>query len=278
MIDAIYLNSNRLDTDGRYLTAIKNLSFPESVQSGGRRGGYYGQKLSPLMLGGFRFSTEWVIAAASFSALATAGETFASYIWSIIGNGTATLKLNKTNGVDVQVEVVGVQLTGDVLAGDGMSRQVMIEFTSEYPFLMSQGTISQDVYVNQAGGMAIPMGIPMDMSAGGTETVSLLNYGNCAAYPTITFYGPLDHPSLTNLTTGDTLNVGATLDDSSDYCVVDTFNRTALLYPGATNYRASVSGDFFVLVPGLNEISLNSLVYNTSGKVNITYRDHYLGI
>lgn len=278
MITAIYLGSSRLDANGRYLTGIKNLSFPESVQSGSRKGGYYGQKLSPVMLGGFRFSTEWTIAADSFSALATAGETFASYLWDIIGSGSQTLKISKSNGIDIQIDVVGVTLTGDVVASDGISRRVLIEFASEYPFLVSQGQITENIYINQAGGMGIPMGIPMDMSVGGTETLSLLNYGNCDAYPTITLYGALTNPSLTNLTTGETINITYTLDDSNDYIVIDIFNRTVLLYPGATNARQYFSGDFFTLVPGLNEISLNSGVYNTSGKATFVYRDHYLGI
>ena len=279
MITQVDLGSTTLTTTKRLLQAVKNLTFPEVNITALRRGSFPGQKVSFGKPAGYKFALEWAIVGDTFSDLATQRETFLKLFGEIIKDGTKTLKINKSNSVNVQIDVMGVKVAGEVQAEDGNASKLLIELTSEYPYLMSQTLQSFDVFIFNGGGMAIPMALPMNMSINGANEATLSNAGNIEAYPVFTFYGPLNNPSIQNVTTGKQLSLNYNL-TSADYIVVDVFNRTVNLYiSGAQNNgRRYASGDFWTMQPGNNLIHLNTGTFNASGKCKVEWRDHYLGI
>lgn len=150
------------------------------------------------------------------------------------------------------------------------------------PVLYTQEAKTKTLYIFSGGGMAVPTAIPMDMGVNATTQESLSNGGDLDAYPTITLYGPLTNPTLTNETNGDQLNLTYTL-SSGQFIVIDTKNRTALYYSSDTdtdpdNVLDNVSGDFLRLSPGSNTIKLTDSVYNASGKAQFNWRDPYSGV
>ncbi|MFE7316404.1 hypothetical protein ACFU7T_25430 [Streptomyces sp. NPDC057555] len=73
------------------------------------------------------------------------------------------------------------------------------------------------------------LGWPMDFGApGSTGTTTATNDGTTDTYPTITFRGPVDRPSLTNLATGDMVEYDLALADG-DELLVDTAAGTVTL-------------------------------------------------
>jgi hypothetical protein len=278
MITSVYLGSTQLTSSKRFLQSIKNLVFPAISFTSGKRGGFTGQTIRGGNIIAHKFAMEWAIVGTSFSDLATERDNFLALLGEVISAGGKTLKINKSNSVGVQVDVKSISVTGDILPDDGNSGKILIDFESEYPLLSSQVLQSQDINIFTGGGMSIPMSIPLNFSVGGANDVTLVNNGSYQAYPVFTFYGPMQNPSLINLTTNKTLNILYTLSDSNSYIVVDTFLRTALLYPGGLNVRQYVTGDFFTIDKGNNLLHLSAAAYNSQGKVNVSWRDAYLGI
>ncbi len=280
MITRVDLGATQLTNSNRYLQSASNLAFPDIMATIARKASFAGQKVQLGKPGGYKFAMDWLVTGSSFSDLASQRETFIKLLGQLIKDGSYTLKIYKSNSINVQIEIFSVGVSGSVDAKDGATSKVLVDFASEYPFLLSQTENSSDVLVFNGGGMAIPMGLPMDMSAGGSNEATLTSNGNVGAYPTLTFFGPLSNPSIQNVTTGKILSVNYSLASISDYLIIDTFKRTALLYsgsPSGINVRQYVSGDFWTLEPGNNLIHLgNSSV--TSGKCTVKWRDHYLGI
>jgi len=278
MITNVYLGSDQLNTDKRILQAIRNLTFPDITYQGAKRGGFSGQKLSIGKPRSYKFATEWALVGDTFSDLATQREDFLEILGKILEDGSKTFKINKANSVNIQIDVKTVKVTGDLSAEMPLASKLLIELEAEYPYLQDQTLQTTSINIFSGGGMSIPMGIPMSMGVGGTNEVTLTNNGNAVAYPVFQFYGPLNNPSLTNLTTGKTFGLTYNLTDSSQYIEVDTFNHTVVLYAGGVNVRAYASGDFWTLARGANIVHLSAATYNTQGKCTVKFRDHYLGI
>jgi hypothetical protein len=278
MVESITLGSTLLTNANRYCTAINTLSFPTIGSSSAKKGGSSGSKIVQGKPEKLKFSLDWTIVGSSISDLVTQREDFIELLGEILSTGEQTLKISKSNLVDVQIDVHSVSVTGDIKAENKNSTKLLVTFESEYPFLVSQTLYTSTINVINQGGMGIPMGIPMNMGVGGTGAATVSTGGNFEAYPVITFYGPLTSPSITNLTTGKTLNLNITLAASTDYVVIDTFARTALLYPGATNARRYITGDFWTLAKGVNTINIGNPSYTTEGKAVLLYRDHYLNL
>lgn len=278
MITAVSLGPTLL-TDGstRFCTAVRNLTFPIFATTPTPRGSFAGQKIAMSRPTSYKFVLEWLVMGSDIAGLATARENFAKLIATVLTQGPQALKLTKSNGVQVQIDIKSANLTGDITADSPQATAMMLECETEYPYLMSQTLTSVTANIFQGGGMAIPMGIPMNMGNGGANELVVTPNGTIDAFPTFTFTGPLINPSLSNLTTGKILNLNTSLASSSQSVTIDTFNRTVLLN-GSVNYRQYVSGDFWTLMAGANVVHLTAAAYNALGTCLISYRDHYVGL
>lgn len=149
-------------------------------------------------------------------------------------------------------------------------------------FILSQELKGQNIFVFQGGGMAITTEIPMDMSADADTIAELTNDGNVDAFPTVTLNGPLTNPAISNETTGKSFSLNYTLSTADESIVIDTQLRTVRYFanPGGspTNIRASLSGDFITLAPGINNIKLSNTNYNATAYASVVWRDSYTGI
>lgn len=278
MIEAVILGTTQLDNNKRFVTGIRNPTFPNISYTSAKKGGFVGQSVSIGNFASYQLVMEWQIVGNTLAELADLRDDFAKTLGEIIRQGVQTLKIDRANGTDLQIDVNAVKITGDIQSTDITSSKLLVEFATEYPFLQSQIEQEDNVHIFTGGGMSIPMPIQMDMSVGGSNDVNIDNGGTYSAFPIFIFYGPLSNPSLANITTGETLNLNMTLLTSSDFVVVDTFLRTVVLNPGGTNARQFVSGEFFTLEPGNNLLHLGAGLFNTQGKAMVKFRDHYLGL
>lgn len=278
MIVSIFLDGTELTSTNRFVQSIRNGAFSDIDFSDTKKGGFEGRTISPGKFISYKFVIEWVIIGSSFSDLATQRENFVKLLAAVVSAGGKTLKINKANGVNVQIDIKGIDVLSDVATSDPLNSRILTEMQAEYPFLRSQTETISTANIFSGGGMPIPMPIPMDMSVGGSNELTVVHGGNYPAYPVFRFSGPLSNPSLNNLTTGKILNVNTSLVDAGDILEVDIFLRSAIKIPAGTNVRQFITGDFWTLAVGNNIIHLGNPDFNSVGKCTITFRDTYAGI
>ncbi|MCL4389824.1 MAG: phage tail family protein [Patescibacteria group bacterium] len=278
MITSVTLGNNQLTGAQVFCTAIRNAGFPGVAYTRTKRGGYQGSKLVTPTFVGYKIELEWKIIGVSFSDLATQRENFINALGLVHSQGSQTLIIAKSNGIQVQADVKAIDVTADLDTDNLLATNVLTEMEIEYPLLQSTQQNSQDVLIFSGGGVGVPMKIPMDMSVGGTNLVTITNNGNYAAYPVFTLVGKLTNPAFTNLTTGKQLSLNYSPADNTQSIVIDTYARTVLLQPSGNNGRQYVSGDFWTIAKGNNVLQLGNANQSDSGKVTITWRDAYLGI
>ena len=159
----------------------------------------------------------------------------------------------------------------------------LIEFQAPDWRFYSQELLSQDIMETSIqGGAAIPATIPMAItqrSAGNEQVNHILdNVGNENTDPVITIAGPGTDFTLRNNTTDQDLLITDTLSDT-DELVIDVKNRTVVLN-GITNLYPSISGEFWSLIPGENEIQffIVSGLDQALTSLNVQFRAAYNGV
>lgn len=98
--------------------------------------------------------------------------------------------------------------------------------------------------------------------AGGPTTLTVDGVDN--AYPIWTVPGPATNPTLTNITTGQTISWTGTVPNGQEL-VIDMANQTASL--SGANVFEFVSGSWLTLEPGNNRISYNAINANDPSKL-----------
>jgi len=148
--------------------------------------------------------------------------------------------------------------------------------------LLSQELHAQQVSIFSGGGMPIDMPIVMSMAAGGLTETTINNAGDITSQPLITVVGPIEDPTVSNQTTGESLAVDYTLTLSTERIEIDVETRTVLYFASASaagvNIRDKFSGTWWELRSGNNSIKLVVADTTDTGYMTINWRDSYLGI
>jgi len=261
------------------LQAFKNGSFPATTYTRSKRGGKNGSKLISPTFASYQFVSDFEIIGNGFSDLALQRDKFLG-ILGTVHKGVKTLVATRSDGSSRQIDIKAIAVTGDLTVDDGTSSIIEATLEAEYPFLQSSLPKSQDVLIYNGGGMAIPMEIPLDISAGHTTSLTIANNGNYDAYPTFTFVGPLTNPTITITVNGvnQTLSINYTLATSGDSIVVDTFLGTVIIKPSGNIGRQYASGTFWAIPVGSYSVSLGNANTTDMGKCQIFWRDTFLNI
>lgn len=133
----------------------------------------------------------------------------------------------------------------------------------KYPVIFGYSTIQTllgDSTATTSGSSNLPFTLP---HAIGLTTYSsngtLNNTGDLATFPTITVYGPVTTPRITNSTTGEYIEVGVTLATSSDSLII-TYDQDSLSFTQAGNTVLSnltSTSTLFKLRTGTNNLSFS---------------------
>jgi len=279
MITALTLGGLALTKDKWLLQAFKNGSFPATVYTRSKRGGKNGSKLVTPTFASYQFVVDFLIVGSSFSDLALQRDAFLGIIGIVHSGGSQTLIATRSDSTSRQIDIKAITVTGDLTTDDGLSSLIEITFEAEYPFLQSSNPKSQDVLLSNGGGMSVPMKVPLDLSVGHSNTITIQNNGNYAAYPIFTFVGVLTNPVITNVTTGEAFSLTYALPTSSDSIVVDTFLGTVVIKPSGNVGRQYASGVFWTVpINGAITVQLTTSVGGQTGKCVIAWRDTFLNI
>ncbi len=280
MITSLTLGGVSLISNQWLLQSFKNGSFPATVYTRSKRGGRNGNKLITPTFSSYQLILDFQIIGTSFSDLALQRDIFLGIIGIVHSSGAQTLIATRSDGTSRQIDIKAVEVTGDLTTENGTSSIIEVTLEAEYPFLQGNNPKSQDVLLSNFGGMSVPMGVPLDLSHNHTDTVTILNAGNYAAYPIFTFIGKLTNPNIANITTGKTLSLTYSLADSSASIVVDTFLGTVKILPSGNPGRQYQTGDFWTIPPNNQPIvvQLTTSVGGEAGKCVVSFRDTFLNI
>lgn len=278
MITQITINSLIIGTyaSGYLFKQLSGFGFPEIRIDVKDRGNYDGAKLGNYNYGRRIMSIDGEIIGSDADDYETKRQALERAVR--IGNGLSTMEIETRGGLSLQADVILNALidvpykAGNVVRGD-----FRMEFVAPYPFIVGQTENTDELSVYSGGGGTLPATLPFSLGVGGSGAEVIVNAGNGKAYPTFKIYGAISNPAISNDDTGESLSIAYTLSTSTDYIEVDIFNRTVLLN-GVTNILQYVSGDWLTLEAGNNTIKLTASSNSAGAKLEITWRDHYLGI
>lgn len=279
MINKVLVNGVQINTDKCFLARLGNISAADIEVNSYTRGGRSGVSLSRPVYRGFKINMEWVVKGDGMADLITQRERLMRCFKAapeLDDQYLRTLQFELANGVQKQADVVFSPLVGDLDPSNVNIAYFKLTAMTEKEFFESATLKTLNIVKGDLGGMAIPMPIPMDMSNNPTAVEAIANNeGTAESYPVITVHG--DHTDgfdLINDTTGKTLTYNETL-DAGDYVEFDFYNHTAVKN-GVTNVLAKVSGDWWYIDPGTNDIRISSTTGD--GYAVCEYRDCYRGI
>lgn len=193
-------------------------------------------------------------------------------------NGLQRVTFISRGGLQVKADcIVNNRLEMPYQKGDVSRGEFRLELIAPFPFFLSQQTLTQSVYVFEGGGGEIPAEIPFTFGGGDSGNVDINNLGNVEAYPIIRIYGDITDPTIRNNTSGLQLSLDLSLADDSEYVELDVYRRTAKRENG-TNVFADVTGDWWTLKTGINNVVLSATAYGEGARAELIYEYHYLGL
>lgn len=278
MVKNIYIDGTKITSSQFIPISIKDSSTAQIGLSSYERGGRSGVALSSPLYRNFVISIDFMIIGASNADLITQRDTFIGY-WKLKIDKNQDQKyvvgFEMSNGITKEIPAVVTRVSSDISPKNLSHSIVSVILRTELEYFTSSVTNTKNIYIYNGGGMPVPMPVPMDMSNPfNSNDLTVTNNGNAEYYPSIKVNGSFSGFILKNKTLNKSLNYSGTL-SSSDYLSIDMYNRVALLN-GTTNALANISGDWWWLQPGNNEILL--ITTNGDGNIDITYKDAYRGL
>ena len=180
------------------------------------------------------------------------------------------------NGQSLLLSGILKDLTDDLTTDQINASPINFVIETEYPFLVSKQQYQIRIPIATGGGGAVPMTIPLDMSAGAANYTPISNGGNVFAYSTMRFTGLLTNPVILDVLKSKSLALAATISGGA-YYDIDTYQRTVLDNVG-NNKLDKLTGEFLVINPGENRFKLSTDNAGDTGYVDVTYAYHYVSI
>lgn len=154
-----------------------------------------------------------------------------------------------------------------------------IELYAPYPYWSNVDEDSESAVAS--GGFEFPLEFPEEFEYYRVED-NVVNMGTIPASVTIRLDGEMDTPTITNETTGLSIQVNRTIADG-EYVIIETGYgaKSVTLYPGAINIIDDVDltvSDFWLLAAGSNTIVTSALAFGDNAETTITWTERWAGI
>lgn len=175
--------------------------------------------------------------------------------------------------------------TSDTIIGD---MQEQLRFVAEYP-VWRNPLINQVVFEVNPVDACLEICLPFCIAGGTINTSISITYpGTWLSYPTITITGPINTPSITNVTTNETIliqkniasgeTVTITLGPQVD-SIVNNFGENLIGFVDNPNDLATFHIEVDPIAPGgVNDILVIGSGGDANTGVNFSYYDYYLGV
>jgi hypothetical protein len=146
----------------------------------------------------------------------------------------------------------------------------------KYPVVFSQTiestTLGQSTSTT-SGGSFLPFTMPEVLgSTTYSSNGSISNLGKIGTYPTITIYGPINQPRITNSTTSEYLEFNCNLNLSTDVLRI-TYDQDTLraeLNGNSVINKQTSGSTYFKLISGINNLTLSGSVVSSGAYATVT--------
>lgn len=247
---------------------VRESAADRTEQDGGIHGEFfYGRR--PVVLGGIITPTDTVTRnerAARIKRASNALRRDATLIWTPDGGEQSFIKVRRQQ----PLRIVGnwtKKFQIPLVAADSRIYSTVLTNSSVLAAPASEAGRGYEKAFDFSYGVATPSGI-----------LNVTNSGDAESPPVIRIYGPGTNPSLTNATTGQTLNFTFTLTLPEEYLEIDFYARTIKLNGSANRYSALnfQTSEWWYLQPDQNEIRLGWSSFTAGAKMEIFYRDAWV--
>lgn len=280
MIKNIYINGTPLSNEGvSYIKEVQGLTAPtidiNTFNRGGRDGivlgnPYYRQRVFTVTLA--------ILADTPANLLAQKDRLIAALrLQQYADSQYKTVEFETADGVVRSCQAITKQITGELKPETSYAYTPLTFQMIANRWYLEGAEHSFEISAPNYGGMAVPMPVPMDMANDPATTTDsqIINSGNTESQPTFRITGALSGFDLYNTSTDQHMTVTYTLGEG-EYIDIDTYSHSAIAN-SVTNIRGAVSGDWPVLIPGVNELGF-SAASGSGATATINYKDAYLGI
>lgn len=127
------------------------------------------------------------------------------------------------------------------------------------------------------GGRSYPLTFPSVFGGaiGDGGVVQVVNSGNRAASPLVTFYGPCNSPAVWNDTTGEKLQ--STLSLASGDVLVVNFDQALVTFNGAQRWSLTSDSVWWALAPGTTQVRFTAASTTGAPSMSIAWRSARIG-
>lgn len=261
---------NRIQADG-----ITGFDFPEVRPSEytlpGRDGGHY----SITRLGMRKMAITWLIMESTI-------EQYYAHRQSVLNafdprEGLKTLTIARLDGQNFTIACVPRLVELPQRAAPYTFVIARVELVAPNPLILGDShSVSFNVTSGTGGGTGLPHALPTALAADDSAPATVVNNGNSAAYPVIKLYGAGTDLQLYNQTNGQVMRYESTL-TAAEWVEIDTYNKT-VKQGGFTPRLKYFSGDFMVLEPGTNVLTLTGTSTDSNTRAVVEYSDSNGGI
>jgi phage-related protein len=280
MIKNVFVNGIRVNNDRTFLQKLGNIASAGVEFSDYQRGGASGQILSRPLYRGMTINMQWFVKGNDLNDFIGQRDRLVTYFQNLDTdeNYLKTLGFELNNGITKNIDVLFTTIQGDLNPGDIAHSVFTVSAVSEKEFLTSSYIKRATLSIFNAGGMAVPMPVPMSMANNPSGELSvIINNGNAIAYPTFRVHGTFSTSfSLVNDTTNKTISFVGAL-GANDYIDLDFYNRTAIKNSNQS-VLGSLIGDWWTLAIGTNQIRLTGSDQDDTGTADIEFSDTYRNI
>lgn len=277
MVKKVKINNLELTADnGYYLSAIKDLGYKTKYPSATVLA-YHGVKLGDAFFQNRALAFELKIVGQNQNDLVEKRSNLYKYLRiKEEGSDLVEIEITLSNNLALKTEGIIKEVNSDISSDVIVASDISFVFETESPFFKSSQTYEVDIPITKGGGCAVPMAIPLDMSQGSSGYKNIQSMGSIFSFPTIYFYGTLTNPSLTNLTTNQSISYTGTI-TSPNWVKVETFDRVVVDNLG-NNKRDKISGDYLILEVGDNNFKLLTDNPIETGYVKLIYQYFYISL
>lgn len=277
MISMVTINGVEVTNSNTFLSGVRDSAAAQSDVSAYSRGGRSGVALGNPYYRGFVISLEFTVIGSSMAELVEQRDRLASFFRIIpdkIISQTKDLGFVMADGSTRVIPAIFSPYVSQISPQDTTKSVIQVTAHTQREYFVSVDSFSDSVNVLDLGGFTIPFDVPFDMSNSPSGTpLSIQNQGNAEYYPTVTFYADLDEITLINDTTGKQIEYAGAL-TTTDELELNFYERTAIKN-GTTNALADITGEWWYLAPGYNQIRL--ITTTGDGYATIQYHHAYQG-
>lgn len=167
----------------------------------------------------------------------------------------------------------------------GFTQRAVAELTCHNPFPYDPEGVSVPFSLSAGGtGFAIPALTNFTFGAStlnATNVISLSDVAAVESFPIITLTGPINTPTITNNTTGDTLSFSTNLAGGTTYTIDTRYGYKSVV----DQLNATKTGDLtstsdlatFNLVPGDNSITVTGASATAATGINFQFYKYFIG-